>query len=132
MKKLNFKTEVYSFYCNRRTLVVVRFLIFHKKTKTFLLIKHKKKKVLKDHLYVFDAITMEKLFGHQVCSLPDPLSFAVALGSRWLAFPTIKPAPSVTVSQTGTEKMLNLAKGFASGLYSLGDIYIRENVFEVS
>lgn len=61
---------------------------------------------------------MQKLFLHQIYPLSESLSFAIALGSRWLAFPGIKPATSVGDTPSNTEKFMGLAKGFASGVFS--------------
>lgn len=82
---------------------------------------------MKDHLIGFDSVTMEQMFRVTIHPLSDSLSFSVALGSRWLAYPTTKVAQSIS-SQTGTEKLLGLAKGFASGLYSIGTLNTRKRI----
>ncbi|PRP76066.1 hypothetical protein PROFUN_01782 [Planoprotostelium fungivorum] len=98
---LKFKTEVYGIQCSRRVLLVA----------------------LRDHIYGFDSVTMEKTINLDCFCGAGGLGGVLALGPRWLAFPGNVPIVNGRVSST-SDKMIevakDMAKDIASGLYYLG------------
>jgi len=98
---LRFRTEVYSILCSKRLLVVA----------------------LKDHLYAFDSVSMEKIFTLNTFPCPSPYG-VVALGSRWIAYPGNQLLTSGFRSQSTSDKFVevakDVAKDIASGIYYFG------------
>eukprot|EP01113_Clastostelium_recurvatum_P020672 TRINITY_DN2446_c0_g1_i2.p1 TRINITY_DN2446_c0_g1~~TRINITY_DN2446_c0_g1_i2.p1 ORF type:complete len:1025 (+),score=298.39 TRINITY_DN2446_c0_g1_i2:247-3321(+) len=112
-----FRTPVLNVMCNRRVMLVV----------------------LRDQLYGFSLLTMERLFILNTAASPSPYGVA-ALGPRWLAFATTQPLAPSPISQasgmeagptdSGSGKLVDVARDVATdvvkeaaqGLYYLGDM----------
>jgi hypothetical protein len=84
----------------------------------------KKPKALKDHLYAFNAVTMEKIISLSCYGSNMSGAAIVALGPRWLAYPGNQPISSSSSSssrpQSTSAQLVEVAKDVASGLYYLG------------
>lgn len=93
---LRFRTEVKSITCSKTYFVVG----------------------LMDHLYIFDAVSMKKKLTLQ--TYPSHSSAGiVALGPRWIAYPGNEPI-AASSRPSGSDKFVEVAKDFASGIYQFG------------
>ena len=111
---LRFRTDVFNIIANQRVLVVV----------------------LKDHIYVFDSVTMEKLV--TLNTYPNIGTMGVvALGSRWIAYPGNQPivngrnvsSTQVSASDKLVEVAKDVAKDLASGLYYFGKKTLQDYIY---
>jgi hypothetical protein len=91
---------------------------------------------LKDHIYVFDSVTMEKLVTLNTYPNVSNSMGVVALGSRWIAYPgnQVISGRNITNNQiSASDKIVevakDVAKDLASGLYYFGKKTFQDYIY---